>query len=373
MAVLRTLTLLCVAACASASPGFSGDLAVRQVNSALPAALCNPCIQFTEQGLNILINEILNAGVIGGCSKLCGGIKSKNAARACDLVCGVIGIKTFIKALNSTDLDPIYFCEKITACPKAQPSASASITSVVAAPLAGPQGTKFDLDINFDVVNATSTGEIRIAVVGPVTTQISSSFVQMGFAPGNFNAKITLDTTTVEPTDQDPGVTWNNGAYQYTFELCQGECGSKHPGSIVFGHKSGNFTVTDSPGPAPGPSPGPSPGSAPAGKTHYGDPSKGCLSDEQAVQITGLKGDFCAPDCASAACPTDVPAGVAAKPQCALKGSTGTDKKCALICSPAGKIDEASLRAGDAACGTGASCKAIQSTGICTYDDAPSV
>ena len=55
MAVLRTLTLLCVAACASASPGFSGDIAVRQVNTTLPAALCNPCIQFTEQGLNILI------------------------------------------------------------------------------------------------------------------------------------------------------------------------------------------------------------------------------------------------------------------------------------------------------------------------------
>ena len=126
-----------------------------------------------------------------------------------------------------------------------------------------------------------------------------------------------------------------------------------------------------SPGPAPGPAPGPTPGPAPAGKTHYGDPSKGCMSDEQAVQITGVKGDFCAPDCASAACPTDVPAGVTAKPQCALKAGTGTDKKCALICSPAGKTDEASLRAGDAACGTGASCKAIQSTGICTYDDGP--
>jgi hypothetical protein len=61
---------------------------------------------------------------------------------------------------------------------------------------------------------------------------------------------------------------------------------------------------------------------------------------------------------------------VTAQPQCALTGS-GNTKNCALICSPAGKIDEASLRAGDAACGTGASCKAIQSTGICTYDDGP--
>ena len=92
------------------------------------------------------------------------------------------------------------------------------------------------------------------------------------------------------------------------------------------------------------------------------------LSLKVAVQITGVKGSFCAPDCTPpAACPTDVPAGVTAKPQCALKASTGTDQKCALVCSPA--TDEASLRAGDAACGAGASCKSISSTGICTYDN----
>merc|ERR1711935_694157 len=71
----------------------------------------------------------------------------------------------------------------------------------------------------------------------------------------------------------------------------------------------------------------------PSGQTHYGDPAVGCEADEQAVKIAGLAGSFCSPDCASsAACPTDVPAGVTAAPQCALKA--GTDKKCALICSP---------------------------------------
>merc|ERR1711865_205262 len=68
------------------------------------------------------------------------------------------------------------------------------------------------------------------------------------------------------------------------------------------------------------------------GKTHYGDPATGCEADEQAVQVQGLAGKFCSPDCTSAACPTDVPAGVTAAPQCALKSSTGS-KKCALICS----------------------------------------
>ena len=43
-----------------------------------------------------------------------------------------------------------------------------------------------------------------------------------------------------------------------------------------------------------------------ASATHYENPSpNGCMSDEQAVQITGVTGAFCSPDCASAACPTE--------------------------------------------------------------------
>merc|ERR1712159_282066 len=60
---------------------------------------------------------------------------------------------------------------------------------------------------------------------------------------------------------------------------------------------------------AGGPSP-PTPPTPPSGKTHYGDPADGCESDEQAVRVQGVAGSFCSPDCASAACPTDVPSGV---------------------------------------------------------------
>ena len=43
-----------------------------------------------------------------------------------------------------------------------------------------------------------------------------------------------------------------------------------------------------------------------ASATHYENPApNGCMSDEQAVQITGVTGSFCSPDCASAACPTE--------------------------------------------------------------------
>ena len=53
-------------------------------------------------------------------------------------------------------------------------------------------------------------------------------------------------------------------------------------------------------------------------------------------------------------------AGVTAQPTCALQDSSTNKKYCALICSPS---------SADSQCGTNGSCKSIQSTGVCTYDD----
>merc|ERR1711975_17313 len=104
---------------------------------------------------------------------------------------------------------------------------------------------------------------------------------------------------------------------------------------------------------------GPSPPSPPS-TTHYEDPKDGCRSDEVSIQIQGVQGAVCSPKCTMGIfCPSDVPAGVTAKPQCALQDSSSGSKYCALICAPGN----------DAQCGTNASCKSIQSVGICTYDD----
>jgi hypothetical protein len=85
------------------------------------------------------------------------------------------------------------------------------------------------------------------------------------------------------------------------------------------------------------------------------------------ITITGIGGAFCSPKCTLGVfCAKDIPAGVTAKPQCALQSSSGGAKYCALICSPT--TDEASLRAGDAQCTANGSCKAISGTGVCTYD-----
>eukprot|EP00516_Mucochytrium_quahogii_P000938 CAMPEP_0203748012 /NCGR_PEP_ID=MMETSP0098-20131031/3000_1 /ASSEMBLY_ACC=CAM_ASM_000208 /TAXON_ID=96639 /ORGANISM=" , Strain NY0313808BC1" /LENGTH=145 /DNA_ID=CAMNT_0050636617 /DNA_START=173 /DNA_END=610 /DNA_ORIENTATION=- len=92
------------------------------------------------------------------------------------------------------------------------------------------------------------------------------------------------------------------------------------------------------------------------GKTHYGNPSEGCKSDEKAVRIQGVQGGICTPECKGGQCPSDVPSGSTATPSCILQTPTG-QKYCALRCGRG------------TTCGTGASCKMVGfGIGICTYD-----
>merc|ERR1719408_964958 len=96
--------------------------------------------------------------------------------------------------------------------------------------------------------------------------------------------------------------------------------------------------------------------------THYGDPKAGCEPDEIAARVQGVSGDFCSPKCSdTGSCPHDVPTGVTARPQCALKTTTG-GQYCVLICSPS----ELRFNGANGECGAG-TCQSIQGVGLCTY------
>lgn len=145
------------------------------------------------------------------------------------------------------------------------------------------------------------------------------------------------------------GATWGESGYIRLFKETSGRgmCGMYEQPSYPIAGSSG-------PTPPPGPTPTPSGGA-------YEDPKNGCASDEMAIRIQGVAGDFCAPKCQGflSKCPS-VPDGMSGQGECALKTSTG-DKYCAVICDPTGTAQCAPTRQ--------MTCKAIQGTGICTYDD----
>ncbi|CAG5114757.1 unnamed protein product [Candidula unifasciata] len=164
------LTVSCSLPGVQKSLRFQGQQSHRPVASkTLRADLCPLCIQFTDEALDVLLNIILNSGIVGSCGVLCNALEQKTGSKVigavCNILCDIAGIKEFIKIIEQADLDPIYFCELLKVCAVFD-GGDATITKIIVSPQTGPQ------------------------------------------------------------------------------EICNGECGSKHPHSKVNDHKETNFTIT---------------------------------------------------------------------------------------------------------------------------------
>jgi len=149
------------------------------------------------------------------------------------------------------------------------------------------------------------------------------------------------------------GATWGEQGYIRLLrgKGATGECGIlSQPSYPVVSGKPGPTP----PSPSPPTPPAPSPPVPPApGSTHYEKPP--CKSDEIDAEVQGADGEVCAPKCDGTSCPTDVPAGTKAQPQCILQTQSG-DKYCALACTL------------PFSCPSGAHCARIAGiSGICVY------
>lgn len=214
---------------------------------------CGLCIQFAGQFINQLLNIVLQVGVVGGCSDLCGilaqKVNSNIAGEVCEILCAIVGIKEFIAIINEADLDPIYYCELLTAC-EVKDDGDATILSFSVKPSAVPRGSTFNISVAFSTKNGTGTGEIDVLIHTQDHIPLGQSELMKPKDSGTYHVfwlvKAEADADC-DPT-QGPCEMWLPGNYSVEVAICNGECGSKHPHSQVYDQSSADFTVVDSKG-----------------------------------------------------------------------------------------------------------------------------
>jgi len=82
---------------------------------------CPTCIDESVAVINILLNVILDEGILATCGELCAFVANKTGSKLagdiCDLTCDGVGIDDFIRLIITIDLDPIWYCELADLCP----------------------------------------------------------------------------------------------------------------------------------------------------------------------------------------------------------------------------------------------------------------
>jgi len=249
----KALTIVLIAiigtACAST---HSVNIKRTKLTSDVPQVrldLCPTCINIAEQSINILLNLILDSGIIGTCGTLCQALAEKTGSQVigtiCDLVCDAVGIDEFIKLLDNADLDPIWYCEIAKLCP-VNDHGDAKITKFSILPASGPQGTTFSIDLTYVSLNGTGTGELVIDIHTPDRIPLGSGFLAEAKKAGTYEERITVKAEPdpqCDPT-QEPCEEWLPGVYNVTVQICNGECGSKHPHSAIYDSAKGSFQLT---------------------------------------------------------------------------------------------------------------------------------
>ena len=113
-------------------------------------------------------------------------------------------------------------------------------------PSSGRIGTEFFIACSFQTKNGTGPGMITIIIVTPQNQSVGNSFLLDAKPPGVYEQSIIVPTVTNVPiSNDDTDVNgFPTGRYNVTGYLCNGECGSQHPHSVIYDVGQSFFVVT---------------------------------------------------------------------------------------------------------------------------------
>lgn len=271
--LLLTLALLSVATFASASNELvatgvtNAPILAQHVMTECPApdhfgfektSYCKLCVSLTSTALSNLVQIAANAGVKKACAPVCAALSLTNPLEVtvCEVLCQYVGFKVFAKALSVVDLDPVYYCQLSTLCPRQDcPSDNAQcvkVEEITGGPTSGTLDTKFSFQMPFSASAPVGTSSAIVAIApvdgsaDPIGTSILLPNIEVGdhqqilfeVTPSDINSQSDDDD------DDDSDKFFQEGvAYSVNFMMCEGTCGSTHSNSTIFGQTSTTFEI----------------------------------------------------------------------------------------------------------------------------------
>ncbi|KYQ89742.1 component of the counting factor (CF) complex [Tieghemostelium lacteum] len=221
-------------------------------------SVCPDCVNLVGNGMNQILNYILQGGVLGSCGALCSLIPNSAGQLVCDLACSYVGIEEFVKLISDVDPDPIYICEVTHLCPSSLTS-NATIPEMAISPLNGTTGTTFSIGVAYNVTNEIGTGQIAIQVVDPTGNGFGTASLLVETPVGMYTSNFQFTAT---PSEQE---SFPSGEYQLQAFVCEGTCGTIHGdkkyGNRLLAQASTNFTIVNNGGSNSGSGSGSSSGS----------------------------------------------------------------------------------------------------------------
>lgn len=201
--------------------------------------ICEECINAFDSGINHLVNLAMS-GVIGGtCAEICSYLPPSvppSVDQVCSLGCMVLGEIEFMNVLGRADLDPFLFCDLIKFCGTTDGGAVSDV-SVTCTPSDAHIGQTVDIEATYTVTKDIGAGQVGLEIEIPEYGGVGTAALHGVEKPGTYKSGFKLQLQNSEEMQFPPGV------YNVTSVVCQGECGSKHKNSIIYGSGDSSFSV----------------------------------------------------------------------------------------------------------------------------------
>ncbi|CAF1205421.1 unnamed protein product [Adineta ricciae] len=185
---------------------------------------CPQCVNSFDDLVQIVLDIILQYGVVDTCGHLCELVEEKTGSGLlgfiCTMGCDFLGLEEFVKLIEKADIDPIYYCEVMKICP-INDNGDAKFKSFAVLPPRAQTESKIAVDMVYVSKNGTAQ------------------------KPGTYGERLVIDTTPDPECDPTQGECeqWLAGTYNITVLLCNGQCGSHHPHTALYDTARGSFTL----------------------------------------------------------------------------------------------------------------------------------